>query len=70
MSNRRRPRISRDTARRIARCPDCNSTVTVTGPGRVRVEHDLTCPWYRRFGNGRGFTAVRLVPLAPAGDAE
>lgn len=52
MSNRRRPRLTRDQRiAALASCPDCNSTVRV-GPrwseGNVWtpvVKHDETCPW-------------------------
>ena len=47
----------------VARCPDCDSDVTVTqvAPGAYQgqVEHDDSCPWFARFqaNGGRG---VRL----------
>jgi len=64
MSNRRRPRATSAAAlRRRARCPDCNSDVTITAPERVQVSHDATCPRFRAVNGGQDFSVVWLVPV-------
>lgn len=52
--------LRRRSLRRLAACPDCDSTVRVlTGTPfpQARVEHDDTCPWWRAHGS----TAFREV---------
>lgn len=53
----------RRAMREAARCPDCNSDVTIrstTVLAQAQVRHSRTCPWWNARG-AEPFTQVRLV---------
>ena len=64
MSNRVRQRPlntqTRHAIRRAARCPDCNSWVTVHAD-LVDVEHDPTCPRHAELRRRNATTQFLLI---------
>lgn len=74
MSNRQRPKLSRDERiAKLAACPDCNSTVRVGDQDPESnlwfpvVRHDDTCPWLARFRE-TGVIPVIRVPMSELQD--